>query len=164
MLDAMTFDSRDSRYKQPYGAVPSGTQVSLTLRPLRTEGFSQAVLIAYFESSQERRLELPMAWDGIDGDRDVLKVILDTGDHVGLIWYSFRLEGLDGRQEELGPYQLTGRGSPTRSSPTGSAAPECPIPPGCPGAAPSTPAGGRSRSTGPTRTARSATGTSSEAI
>ncbi|OUQ57212.1 alpha-amylase [Flavonifractor sp. An112] len=107
MLDAMTFDSRDSRYKQPYGAVPSGTQVSLTLRPLRTEGFSQAVLIAYFESSQERRLELPMAWDGIDGDRDVLKVILDTGDHVGLIWYSFRLEGLDGRQEELGPYQLT---------------------------------------------------------
>ena len=98
MLDAMTFDSRDSRYKQPYGAVPSGTQVSLTLRPLRTEGFSQAVLIAYFESSQERRLELPMAWDGIDGDRDVLKVILDTGDHVGLIWYSFRLEGLDGRQ------------------------------------------------------------------
>ena len=103
----MTFDSRDSRYKQPYGAVPSGTQVSLTLRPLRTEGFSQAVLIAYFESSQERRLELPMAWDGIDGDRDVLKVILDTGDHVGLIWYSFRLEGLDGRQEELGPYQLT---------------------------------------------------------
>ena len=103
----MTFDSRDSRYKQPYGAVPSGTQVSLTLRPLRTEGFSQAVLIAYFESSQERRLELPMAWDGIDGDRDVLKVVLDTGDHVGLIWYSFRLEGLDGRQEELGPYQLT---------------------------------------------------------
>ena len=103
----MTFDSRDSRYKQPYGAVPSGTQVSLTLRPLRTEGFSQAVLIAYFESSQERRLELPMAWDGIDGDRDVLKVTLDTGDHVGLIWYSFRLEGLDGRQEELGPYQLT---------------------------------------------------------
>ena len=103
----MTFDSRDSRYKQPYGAVPSGTQVSLTLRPLRPEGFSQAVLIAYFESSQERRLELPMAWDGIDGDRDVLKVTLDTGDHVGLIWYSFRLEGLDGRQEELGPYQLT---------------------------------------------------------
>ena len=107
MLDAMTFDSRDSRYKQPYGAVPSGTQVSLTLRPLRTEGFSQAVLIAYFESSQERRLELPMVWDGIDGDRDVLRVTLDTGDHVGLVWYSFRLSGLDGRQEELGPYQLT---------------------------------------------------------
>ena len=107
MLDAMTFDSRDSRYKQPYGAVPSGTKVSLALRPLRTEGFSQAVLIAYFESHQERRLELPMVWDGIDGDRDVLRVTLDTGNHVGLVWYSFRLDRLDGRQEELGPYQLT---------------------------------------------------------
>ena len=107
MLDAQTFDSRDSRYKQPYGAVPSGTRVRLTLRPPRAGGFSQGVLIAYFETSEERRLELPMKWDGIEGDRDRLTVDLDTGDHVGLLWYSFRLQGLDGRQEELGPYQLT---------------------------------------------------------
>ncbi len=107
MLDPMTFDSRDSRYKQPYGAVPAGTRVSLTLRPLRSEGFSQAVLIAYFESQVEQRLELPMDWDGVDGDRDVLRAALDTGDHVGLIWYSFRLSAPDGRTEELGPYQLT---------------------------------------------------------
>ena len=34
-------------------------------------------------------------------------VTLETGDYVGLVWYSFRLEGLDGRREELGPFQLT---------------------------------------------------------
>ena len=107
MLDAQTFDSRDVRYKQPYGAVPSGTRVNLALRPLRTGGFSEGMLIAYFESSNEERLELPMEWKGMDGDRDVFGVVLDTGDYVGLVWYSFRLMGLDGRQEELGPYQLT---------------------------------------------------------
>ena len=107
MLDPQTFDSRDVRYKQPYGAVPSGTRVNLALRPLRTGGFSEGMLIAYFESRNEERLEVPMEWKGMDGDRDVFGVVLDTGDYVGLVWYSFRLMGLDGRREELGPYQLT---------------------------------------------------------
>ena len=43
----------------------------------------------------------------LDQDRDVFAVTLETGDYVGLVWYSFRLEGLDGRREELGPFQLT---------------------------------------------------------
>ena len=107
MCDAQTFDSRDTRYKQPYGAVPSGTVVQLTLRPPRSGGFSKGVLIAYFEHRQEERHEQPMTWAGLDGDRDVFQTALDTGDYVGIVWYSFRLEGLDGRQEELGPYQLT---------------------------------------------------------
>ena len=107
MCDPQTFDSRDIRYKQPYGAVPSGTAVHLTLRPPRSGGFSKGVLIAYFEHRQEERHEQPMTWAGLDGDRDVFQTALDTGDYVGLVWYSFRLEGLDGRQEELGPYQLT---------------------------------------------------------
>ena len=106
-MDSQTFDSRDVRYKQPYGAVPAGTRVNLALRPLRTGGFSEGLLIAYFESRNEERLELPMEWKGMDGDRDVFGVVLDTGNYVGLVWYSFRLMGLDGRQEELGPYQLT---------------------------------------------------------
>ena len=48
-----------------------------------------------------------MPWRGLEGDRDVFAVTLETGDYVGLVWYSFRLEGLDGRREELGPFQLT---------------------------------------------------------
>ena len=107
MLDAQTFDSRDARYKQPYGAVPAGTRVNLALRPLRSGGFSEGVLIAYFESRNEERREFPMEWSGMEGDRDVFTVVLPTEDYVGLVWYSFRLTGLDGRREELGPYQLT---------------------------------------------------------
>ena len=76
-----------------------------------------------------------MPWRGLEGDRDVFAVTLETGDYVGLVWYSFRLEGLDGRREELGPFQLTvydgaeevpawfGEASPIRSSLTASAAP-----------------------------------------
>ena len=107
MLDAQTFLSRDVRYKQPYGAVPAGTRVNFALRPLRSGGFSEGMLIAYFESRNEERLEVPMEWRGMEGDRDVFAVVLPTGDYVGLVWYSFRLTGLDGRREELGPYQLT---------------------------------------------------------
>ena len=44
------FDSRDPRYKTPYGAVPSGTAVTLTLRPPRGLGFSWARLTARYES------------------------------------------------------------------------------------------------------------------
>ncbi len=73
MCDAQTFDSRDTRYKQPYGAVPSGTVVQLTLRPPRSGGFSKGVLIAYFEHRQEERHEQPMTWAGLDGDRDVFQ-------------------------------------------------------------------------------------------
>ena len=107
MLDTQSFDSRDTRYKTPYGAAASGQTVSLTLRPPRAGGFSGAVLIAYFESLGEERREIPMTWTGLEGDRDVFCAQLETEGYVGLVWYSFRLTGLDGRQEELGPYQLT---------------------------------------------------------
>ena len=42
------YDSRDARYKTPYGAVASGTVVRFTLRPPRTMGFSRARLEARF--------------------------------------------------------------------------------------------------------------------
>ena len=45
-----TYDSRDLRYKSPYGAVASGTPVAFTLRPGRAEGFSHASVTARFES------------------------------------------------------------------------------------------------------------------
>ena len=38
---------------------------------------------------------------------DQFRGTLDVGTYVGLVWYSFVLEGLDGRRAELGPYQLT---------------------------------------------------------
>ena len=102
-----TYDSRDPRYKSPYGAVPSGTVVRFTLRPPRAEGFSRARLTARFESRDDKTLTVPMPWVGMELGRDQFEARLDTGDYVGLVWYSFVLEGLDGRKRELGLHQLT---------------------------------------------------------
>ena len=101
------FDSRDRRYKTPYGAVPSGTKVTLCLRPGRQLGFSRAVLRARFEMDGNRVTETILPWTDSELGYDCFSGKLDTGDYVGLVWYSFRLEGLDGRAMELGEYQLT---------------------------------------------------------
>ena len=88
--------------------MPSGSKVSLTLRPLRQEGYSRAILTARFEGLNNHTRQLQMSWSGLDGARDLFSGVLDTGEYVGLIWYSFDLERLDGRRcERLGPYQLT---------------------------------------------------------
>ncbi|MEA4932692.1 MAG: glycoside hydrolase family 13 protein, partial [Lawsonibacter sp.] len=109
------YDSRDSRYKAPYGAVPSGTVVRFTLRPARAEGFSHALLTARFEGRNNETKEIPMPWAGMKLGRDLFCAVLDTGDYVGLVWYSFELEGIDGRKRELGHHQLTvyEKGEPT---------------------------------------------------
>ncbi|NLF35037.1 MAG: glycoside hydrolase family 13 protein [Clostridiales bacterium] len=110
MAPSPVFSSRDPRCKQPYGAVPAGTSVQFTLRPLRAEGFSLGELTARFEHRDNHTVTLPMAWRGRDDEegRDLFSATLETGDYVGLVWYSFRLEGLDGRVRDLGaPRQLT---------------------------------------------------------
>mgnify|MGYP001066613132 FL=1 len=102
-----TYDSRDLRYKSPYGAVPAGTSVQFSLRPPRAEGFSRATLTARFESRNNQTITLPMPWQGFELSQDVFTARLDTTGYLGLVWYSFKLERLDGRHQELGPYQLT---------------------------------------------------------
>lgn len=101
------FDPADSRCKTPYGAVPSGTAVTFTLRPARAEGFSRAVLTARWEFEADRVTETVLPWTGMDGDRDLFSAALDTEGYVGLVWYTLRLEGLDGRRETTGELQLT---------------------------------------------------------
>ena len=108
MFDKQIFDSRSPSYKRPYGAVPMGTVVELTLRPRREEGFSRGVLIAKYEFQDNRVEEHPMVWTDTDLGVDVFTGTLPVAeDYTGLIWYSFRLEGLNGQCKELGPYQLT---------------------------------------------------------
>ena len=102
------YDSRDPRCKSPYGAAASGAPVLLTLRPPRQEGYSRAQLTARFEAGEDEVRTLPMPWSGLDGDRDQFSCVLDTGGYVGLVWYTFTLERLDGKKsQQLGPYQLT---------------------------------------------------------
>ena len=107
MTDTLLFDPRDERYKSPYGAVSAGTVVHFALRPERAQAFSRAVLTARFESRANELVRIFLPWSGWDGERDVFAGSLPTGDYVGLIFYSFRLEGLDGRTRTLGEYQLT---------------------------------------------------------
>lgn len=102
-----TYDSRDPRYKTPYGAAASGTQVRFTLRPPRAEGYSHASLTARFESRHDETILVKMPWQGHELGQDLFSVELDTTGYVGLIWYSFRLEKLGGATQDLGPYQLT---------------------------------------------------------
>ncbi len=102
-----TYNSRDERYKSPYGAVSSGTAVRFSLRPPRAEGFSHAAMTARFESWDNKTVTLPMPWQGFELSQDIFTAQLDTQGYVGLVWYSFKLERLDGRKQELGPYQLT---------------------------------------------------------
>lgn len=108
MIDAQTYDSKDLRFKTPYGAVPGGTEVTFTLRPLRCEGYSRGVLTARLESWDNKRIEVPMLWTGLDGERDMFTGSINTDGYMGLIWYSFRLERLDGKSgRESQEYQLT---------------------------------------------------------
>lgn len=103
----MIYTPFSPRHNTPYGAVPSGTAVTFTLRPSRSEGFSSGLLLARLEQDGDRLLRIPMPWVSTDYQEDVFTGVLDTSGYVGLVWYSFQLEGLDGRCQTLGPYQLT---------------------------------------------------------
>ena len=106
MLDRLTYDSKSLRYKQPYGAVPSGETVSFTLRPPRSEGWSRARLTAFFEDWNETR-EVAMPWVGSELGRDAFSATLTLGNYVGLVWYSFALERMDGIYTVSDRRQLT---------------------------------------------------------
>lgn len=90
-----TFNSRDTHYKSPYGAVPTGTAIKLYLRPPRNLGTSSARLCATFEQSS-MYYEVEMKWQETESHRDVFSAELETGSYSGLIWYYFRIETRDG--------------------------------------------------------------------
>lgn len=101
------FDPSDLRYKSPYGAVPSGQAVVFTLRPPRREAFLRGILTARWEFSNDQLSHTLLEWSGLEGARDVFSGVLKTGDYLGLVWYSLRLERMDGTAWESGEYQLT---------------------------------------------------------
>ena len=95
MLDPFVFDSRSESCKKPYGAVPCGTAVSYTVRPLRREGWSRCVLVTQREfPGQTAELELPCT--GQDGDRNRFSGIFSAPAEPELVWYWFRLFREDG--------------------------------------------------------------------
>ncbi len=95
------FDSRDSRCKQPYGAVPCGTEVTLTLRPFSSEGFQSGTLVLHHEFTASH-ITLPLTPVGTEGDRSVFTATYTVPAEPELIWYSFFFTRGDGSTVWLG--------------------------------------------------------------
>lgn len=101
------FHSRDSRYKTPYGAVASNTEVHLNLRPSREMGFSRGEVTLRYEMDGNRTETIPMPWTDTDWTEDVFSCTVHVGNYVGLVWYQLRLFGFEGRYWESEEHQLT---------------------------------------------------------
>ncbi len=89
------FNSRDSRYKVPYGAVPCGAKVVLTVRPSAAECFTSSTLLVFreFEGVHE---EFPLHPAGAEGDSFLFTCEYQAPGQPELIWYSFRFSREDG--------------------------------------------------------------------
>lgn len=103
------FDSRDQRYKRPYGAVTCGTLITLTLRPLLQEDFTVCTLIATAEFSGAR-LELPLRIAGTEDDRLLFTGSFYAPPQPDLLWICFRFRRRNGESLWLGKNGLCGEG------------------------------------------------------
>ena len=95
MRDPFVFDPRSEFCKKPYGAVPCGTAVSYTVRPLCSEGWSRCVLVAQREFSG-LETETELSHTGMDGDRDRFSGTFPAPAEPELVWYWFHLFRSDG--------------------------------------------------------------------
>ena len=104
------FDSRDPRYKSPFGAVPCGTAVTLTVTPEETFAACAAVTFGEFAGCRGETPLLPCP-GGFSG-------VFTAPDAPELVWYTFRFTRRDGSSAFLGrngwggeadrqPWQLT---------------------------------------------------------
>ena len=84
------FDSRQRKYKNPYGAVCSNSSVSFSVTPPRSLGVTGASLCAVFEKTG-KTVVIPLLWSGMEYANDIYGGSLETGEYVGLVFYYFRL-------------------------------------------------------------------------
>ena len=84
------FNSRNPDCKSPFGAVASGTAVTLSIRAPRALSVSEAILCAAFEFDRQTQ-ETVMSWTGLDGDHDRYTATLSTKSRLGPVWYYFTL-------------------------------------------------------------------------
>ena len=95
MSEPFVFDPRCDACKTPYGAVPLGTAVSLRVRPLEAEGFTDCALIRLHEFAGEQ-LETALVRQGQDGDRRRFSLTFSAPETPELVWYWFRFRRADG--------------------------------------------------------------------
>ncbi len=92
MTDPAIFDPRDLNFKNPYGAVPSGTVVCLTLRPPGRGDFPGDAHRPVREPEQPRTKLSPSPGWAVSWGVDLFRADPGRGRYVGLVWYSFVLE------------------------------------------------------------------------
>ena len=95
MSEPFVFDSRYELCKSPYGAVLTGTAVTLHTRPLLRDGFVRCTLLLHEEFAGLRR-ELEMTPGPKEDDRIRFDLVLDAPAQPELVWYHFRFEKQDG--------------------------------------------------------------------
>lgn len=112
----MYYHSGSKRCKTPYGAVPCGTEVTLTLYTEPDEHVTRAVVVMHAEFA-EQWTEVEMTEVKDDGKR-AFRGTFSAPEEGELIWYHFRFDWADGGQSCLGknglcltdevqPWQLT---------------------------------------------------------
>ena len=110
MREPIVYDSRDTRYKDPYGAVTCGTSVTVCCRPLTEENFVSATLSIYHEFA-DRVEDIPLKMVGTEGERTLFRAVFTAPETAELSWYHFRFRCADGREWVLDPngYRNDGR-------------------------------------------------------
>ena len=108
-MDFPVYDSRDLLYKTPYGAVPCGTRVTLTLRPLMSECFSRCAVVLYGEFADHRQ-EITLERTGCEEDRDVFTCTYEAPAQPELIWYCFNFRRTSGETVWMGRNGYCGEG------------------------------------------------------
>ncbi len=112
----MYYDSRSERCKTPYGAVPTGTAVNLTLYTDPYESVERAYVVAH-EEFADRWTETELPACELDG-RTAFRGVFPAPAQGELVWYHFRLQWADGgescfgrngscRREDVQAWQLT---------------------------------------------------------
>lgn len=87
---AALFDSRDTAYRVPFGAVTQGTEVLLRICLPRDWGCRAAQLVV--EPDGRSSQCYAMFWAGMAGDNSEWWDVRYTPPAVGIYWYTFRLE------------------------------------------------------------------------
>ena len=90
----MYFQSRDERYRSPFGAVPEGTAIYLRVRLPRAWQCSGCRLVTALDGGLDRRAD--MFWAGMDGDDQEWWDCHYTPAVPGLYWYGFEMTLADG--------------------------------------------------------------------
>lgn len=103
------FDPRDAACKTPYGAVPCGTKVTLTLYPKCSEGFDAGAVVLYGEFGDHRQ-EVELAPAGVKGEHSLFTCSFTAPEKPELIWYCFVFRRHNGQMVWLGKNGYCGDG------------------------------------------------------